>query len=59
MLDKLEQIKQREVSRKEFLAIVGLSMVSIFGLSDILRILMGKSSHSDLGTTYSSDDYGG
>ena len=45
----LEQILQKEMSRKEFLTTLGLGMASIMGFSTIIHLLTGKSVHSHLG----------
>ena len=51
---------QKEMSRKEFLAVMGLSFASIMGFSNIIHLLTGKSldRHANL-SGYDSGDYGG
>ena len=34
---------QKEISRKEFLGVLGLALVSIFGLGHVVKLLTGKS----------------
>lgn len=58
----LRRIMQKEVSRKEFIGILGLAAVSIFGFGHILKLLTGKSldNHKALqGSGYSTSVYGG
>ena len=57
----LQNILQKQVSRKEFLSIIGLAMLSIVGMSHILKLLTGKSleTHSALQTGYGNTPYGG
>jgi len=37
----IHQLLAREVNRKEFLGIMGLSIISIMGLSSIIKLLTG------------------
>jgi hypothetical protein len=58
----LSQLMDKEVSRKEFLAMLGLALASVFGFSTILKLLTGKSleSHQSLANGgYGSSLYGG
>lgn len=56
----LQSLMQKELSRKEFLGIVGLGLLSILGFGTILKILTGKSlEHHDVLSGYSASDYGG
>jgi len=53
---------EKEVSRGEFLSVVGLAVMSIFGLGAIIKLLTGKSldNHHVLNSSgYSSSAYGG
>jgi hypothetical protein len=50
----LQTLLQKEVSRKEFLGIIGLAVLSILGFGHILKLLTGKS----LDTHHSLDGYG-
>ena len=52
----------KEVSRGEFLGMLGLAAASIFGLGTILKLLTGKSlegHHTLVNTGYGSSTYGG
>jgi hypothetical protein len=44
-------IMQREVTRKEFLATLGLGVASIMGFSTMVRLVTGKSVESHLKLT--------
>jgi hypothetical protein len=58
----LQSLLQKEVSRKEFLGILGLALASIFGIGHLLQLLTGKSlekSHQNLQDGYGSAVYGG
>ncbi len=57
-MKQLEQIMQKEVSRKEFLALVGAGLVSIFGFSQVLKALLGNKERSQ-NTGYGTSTYGG
>ena len=63
MAKPIDRLMQKDMTRAEFLATLGLGAISIFGFSYIVEMLTGHnlhkniSSHSDLG--YSSGDYGG
>jgi hypothetical protein len=61
MNSQLQNILHREMSRKEFLAIVGLGLCSLFGVSTIVRLLTasGSSAENKSLLGYSSGDYGG
>jgi len=61
MKTQINDLMQREMSRKEFIAIVGLGLSSVFGLSTIIKLLNGKPlGHSAARTTgYGSSSYGG
>lgn len=56
---------EKEISRGEFLGMLGLAVASVFGFSTVLKLLTGKSleSHSSLLTSsskgYGSSVYGG
>ena len=39
----LQSFMQEEISRKEFLSILGLTAISILGFGHIMRLLTGKS----------------
>jgi len=57
----LQSLLQKDVSRKEFLSILGLAAISIFGMGHILKLLTGKSldTHSAVQDGYGSSAYGG
>ena len=59
----LEDIMNKEMSRKEFLATLGFGVASIFGLSTIMRFVFGKGNQAQQGrptsTGYGSSTYGG
>lgn len=58
---KINELMQKEMTRKEFLATVGFGVASIFGLSTLIRWLSGKDNpaqqHTGLG--YGNGPYGG
>jgi hypothetical protein len=58
----LQQLLTKDVSRKEFLAIVGLGILSIFGLSSIIKFLTGHNisleNHAKVKGGYGSSAYG-
>lgn len=58
-----DNLMQKEMSRKEFLATLGFGMASILGFSTIIRLLTGKSADHHLsgrvGSGYGSSTYGG
>lgn len=60
-MKQLEDIMNKEVTRKEFLATLGFGVASILGFSGIVKFLFGKGSHnqqrSSLG--YGNGAYGG
>jgi hypothetical protein len=54
----LQDLTQKEVSRKEFLTIAGLAILSIFGMSTIIKLLTGQSVDHHLFTKgYGSSTY--
>lgn len=63
MNQPIENIMQKEMSRKEFLATLGLGMASVMGFSTIIRLLTGRSIDNHLGrhvsNGYGSSAYGG
>jgi hypothetical protein len=56
MNKQLDTLMQKEMTRKEFLATMGLAVASIMGFSSVLRLLGGKSHGSSAG--YGSRSYG-
>jgi hypothetical protein len=57
----LSNLMDKEVSRKEFLAMLGLAAASIFGMGTLLKLLTGKSleSHGAALDGYGASAYGG
>jgi Trp operon repressor len=55
MQNQLNELLQKEMSRKEFIATLGFGVASIFGLSTLLKIFTGKKSV----VGYGSSSYGG
>lgn len=54
----LSGLMEKEVSRKEFLGMLGLAVVSIFGFGTLLKLLTGKSLDSHRAFTQSEFGYG-
>jgi hypothetical protein len=60
MVQHMNNIMQKEVSRKEFLSMSGLAVASIFGFGTIIKLLTGKSLHDHASLKgYGSSAYGG
>jgi hypothetical protein len=65
MTKPINAVLQKEMSRKEFLATLGLGVASVMGLSTIVRVLTGKSISGQLGhhqsqaIGYGGGTYGG
>ncbi len=59
--EKLQPLLDREMSRKEFLWALGFGIVSIFGVSTIIRLLSGKSveTHLQQKVGFGATPYGG
>lgn len=57
----VKNLMQAEVTRKEFLAMSGLAVASIFGFGTVIKLLTGKSlgNSKHLSTGYGSTPYGG
>lgn len=57
----LQTLLNKEVSRKEFLGILGLALCSVLGAGHLLKLLTGKSleTHPSLQDGYSSGVYAG
>jgi hypothetical protein len=53
-MEKINELMQKDMTRREFLAAAGLGLASIFGFAAILRILTGKS----LGSSRQNSTYG-
>jgi hypothetical protein len=59
MTTQVNTLLQKEMTRKEFLATLGLASASILGFSSIIKLFTGKSLHAQLGTpTRSHYGYG-
>ncbi|MDB5164546.1 MAG: hypothetical protein JWL89_172 [Candidatus Saccharibacteria bacterium] len=56
MQKHINELLQKEMSRKEFLGTVGFGIASVFGLGTVLK-LMGHKGSSSFG--YGSSSYGG
>ena len=57
---QLETMMQKEMTRKEFIATLGFGLASIFGLSTIIKLVLGKGHNEHLATSgYGSHAYGG
>ena len=57
----LQTLMQKEMTRKEFLATMGLAVASVLGFSSLIKLLTGKSLHSQFGmqhSGYGSSPYG-
>jgi hypothetical protein len=60
MQKNIQNLMQKEVSRKEFLGIAGLAVLSIFGFGTIVKLLTGKSvTGHQSAHDYSASVYGG
>jgi len=63
MNKNIQELMQKEMSRKEFLATMGFGLATIMGFSTIIKFLTGKSSPFTKQTTssfgYGSGSYGG
>lgn len=56
----VEELMQKELSRKEFLALVGAGVVSVFGFSQVLKSLLEqKSVGQSQAVGYGGSAYGG
>ena len=59
----LAHLMEKEMSRKEFLATLGLGVVSVLGFSSMLKFLFGKGAEqghgSNAGLGYGASVYGG
>jgi hypothetical protein len=60
MIKPLEQLLQRKMNRKEFLATLGLGAVSLMGFSHLINNLSNsRGKQSDASAGYGSSAYGG
>ena len=61
-MNKVHELMQKEMTRKEFLATIGFGIATIFGLSTLLKLLTGKENplqQSNRSVGYGSGVYGG
>lgn len=58
MARPLDNLLQKEMSRKEFLATVGFGLASILGFSSLIKLL-SSSQHNSSSLSYGSSPYGG
>jgi len=60
---ELENIMQKEMTRKEFLTTLGFGIASIFGIANILKYVMGRGNTrtgaASASYGYGSSTYGG
>ena len=59
-MQKINELMQKEMTRKEFLTTMGFGVAAVFGMSSILGMLTGKSNpfqRNSMG--YGSGAYGG
>ncbi len=56
-MQKLDNIMQKEMTRKEFIGTIGFGLASLFGLASILRLVFGKGTRTASG--YGASSYGG
>jgi hypothetical protein len=54
----LSNLMQKEVSRKEFLGLVGLAVLSLFGFDTIIKLLTSKSSEHSANIGSETRPYG-
>ena len=59
-MKQLQGLMQKEMSRKEFLATIGLGIVTVMGFSTLVNTLMGsKNNQQQANAGYGSNPYGG
>jgi hypothetical protein len=60
-MQKINELMQKEMTRKEFLATMGFGVATIFGFSTLLGMLTGKSNPFQQQNTmgYGNGAYGG
>ena len=59
-MKQLQGLMQKEMSRKEFLATIGLGIVTVMGFSTLVNTLMGsKNNQQQTNAGYGSNPYGG
>lgn len=55
----IEELMHKELTRKEFLALVGAGLVSVFGFSQVLKALLEQKPKQIEMSSYGSSAYGG
>lgn len=55
-MKQIDELMQKEVTRREFLTLVGAGLVSIIGFTGLIRTLLDKQHHQSSG--YGSSGYG-
>ncbi|HJP96844.1 MAG TPA: hypothetical protein VJ843_05755 [Candidatus Saccharimonadales bacterium] len=59
-MTQLNELMDKEMSRKEFLTTVGFGIASVMGLSTILKLLTGKKANQQVSSYgYGGGAYGG
>lgn len=58
MSKPLDTLMQKEMTRKEFLATLGLGIASILGFSSVIRLLSSKGKQQNQSSGYGSSSYG-
>lgn len=59
-MKQIDELMEKEMSRKEFLATIGFGVASVMGLSAILKFLLGKKeTQNRVGYGYGGGSYGG
>lgn len=56
---QLDEVMNKEMTRKEFLATLGFGIASIMGFSTVLRFLFGRGSQQTANAGYGANAYGG
>jgi hypothetical protein len=60
MNKQLSSLMQKEMTRKEFLAAIGLGIATLLGFGSLLRMLNGNKQQNGTGSYgYGSSSYGG
>lgn len=59
MNKQIENLLQKEMSRKEFLMTVGFGVASVMGFGTVLKMLSGKKRQESAAMGYGSSAYGG
>lgn len=61
MKNNLNTLLQKEMTRKEFLATLGLGVATVMGLTTVLKMLSGNNGGQQVGSSggYGASAYGG